>query len=403
MSQRITSIAVMIACLVTLTGHAESIQTSISEHGTLKRGDHEVFPFGIYHVAWIGERYGNDRFNDMIRIHENGLEIMSTSLDPSSRESALELLDGAAQRDMGIMVELYLPALGLLIDLMKDSPAVVSWQIGDDFNVTNSQNYCSPQLLRERNILAKKHDPNHVTYASGGSALVPWYRSFKDYHGCVDMIGIQCYPVDNKPDFPDRLILESSFQLLKARVKELEGSGIVPIANLQSFSWKEKGVFPTPSESRNMLYGALSAGVKGVLYYTYYDGKNIKGNITLDTQAPDLWREIGRQAQEIKLLEPFLLSGTRQDIPSDHKNLHITMWTLMKSRILVVFNTDRKVSLSVNNEIPSSSRTQLYPMFANRPSGLKLTNKKLQGSVEPDDVHVYTLSTTEQSDREATP
>lgn len=390
---RKTTMLLMLASLVAVGATAKPIQTSVSDRGTLIRGDREVFPFGIYHVSWIGERYGKDRFQDMLAMQGNGLGIMKTSLDPTSRESDLALLDDAAERGMGIMAELYLPSLGLLIDRMKEYPAVISWQIGDDFNVTNSKNYCSPQLLRERHELAKKHDPGHVTYASGGSALVEWYRSFKDYHGCVDLIGIQCYPVGNKTDFPAPVLLERCHQLFKARVKELEESKIVPIANLQSFSWKKKkGIFPTPSESRNMLYGALAAGVKGALYYTFYDGQNMEGNVTLDLQAPGLWEEIGRQAQELVTLEPFLLHGIHQEIRSHNERIHISSWTKDKDRILVIINTDRKIARELEAEIPDSLNAHAKPLFANRPAGLELVNGVLRGTIKPEEVHVYAIT-----------
>ena len=241
-------VATYLTLLLPLTIVAAPLPTAVSPRGTLLRGGAEIFPFGIYHTSWIGDRYGDERGQDLLAIHGNGLRILQTSLDPTSRQCDFTLLDDAVRHDMGVMAELYLPALGTLIDHMKNHPAIISWQIGDDFNVTISKNYCSPELLKKRHQLALAHDPYHVTYASGGSALVARYRSFKDYQGCVNLVGIQCYPVGNKPDFPDELTLERCFQLLKSRVSEIKGSGIIPIANLQSFSWTKKGTLPAPSQ-----------------------------------------------------------------------------------------------------------------------------------------------------------
>ncbi|MEI8342970.1 MAG: hypothetical protein WCH43_15715, partial [Verrucomicrobiota bacterium] len=291
------------------------------------------------------------------------------------------------------------PALGLLIDKMKSFPAIISWQIGDDFNVTTSKNYCSPQVLKERHELALAHDPHHVTYASGGSALVARYRSFKDYQGCVNLIGIQCYPVGNKPDFPVQQMLELCFQLLKSRVSEIEGAGIVPIANLQSFSWSKKGEFPTPSESRNMLYGALAAGVKGVLYYTFYDGTPINGHVTLNQQAPALWDEIGKQAKEINQLAPFLLDGTCRELPSRQERVHVFMWEKDTKQLLVIFNNDRTTPRDLHVAIPDSSSQSLSNLFADRQSGLELNNGVLSGKIKPEEVHVYAVIKAEQKPR----
>ncbi len=206
------------------------------------------------------------------------------------------------------------------------------------------------------------------------------------------MIGIQCYPVDNKPDFPDEQMLEFCFQLLKSRVSEIEGSGIVPIANLQSFSWSKKGIFPTPSESRNMLYGALAAGVKGVLYYTFYDGTDIKGRVTLNQQAPALWDEIGKQAEEVSQLAPFLLKGTRRALPSGEEHVHVILWENDAEKILVVFSTDRSTARALHTTVPHSEGQTLASLFANRPSGLELKNGVLSGRIEPEEVHVYSVS-----------
>ena len=385
-------VATYLTLLLPLTIVAAPLPTAVSPRGTLLRGGAEIFPFGIYHTSWIGDRYGDERGQDLLAIHGNGLRILQTSLDPTSRQSDFTLLDDAVRHDMGVMAELYLPALGTLIDHMKNHPAIISWQIGDDFNVTTSKNYCSPELLKKRHQLALAHDPHHVTYASGGSALVARYRSFKDYQGCVNLVGIQCYPVGNKPDFPDELTLERCFQLLKSRVSEIEGSGIIPIANLQSFSWTKKGIFPTPSESRNMLYGALAAGVKGVLYYTYYDGTNIQGHVTLNQQAPALWDEIGKQAKEIDRLAPFLLKGTRRALPSNTENVHILIWENETKKILVIFSTDRSNARDLHTAIPDSSGRTLVSLFANRPTGLELKGGILTGRIQPEEVHVYAFT-----------
>jgi len=371
---------------------AAPLPTAVSPNGNLLRGGAEIFPFGIYHTSWIGERYGDARDQDMLAIHDNGLRILKTSLDPTSRQSDFTLLDDAARRGTGVMAELYLPALGTLIDRMKSYPAIISWQIGDDFNVTTSKNYCPPELLKERHKLALAHDPHHVTYASGGSAPVARYRSFKDYQGCVNMIGIQCYPVDNKPDFPDQQMLELCFERFQSRASEIEGLSIVPIANLQSFSWTERGILPTPSESRNMLYGALAAGVKGVLYYTFYDGTDIKGQVTLSDQDPALWDEIGKQSKEINQLAPFLLKGTRRALPSNAEHVHMFLWENDKKKLLVVFSTDRSTARDLHSTaIPDSAGQKLTPLFANRPAGLELKGGILSGRIQPEEVHVYSV------------
>ena len=141
-----------------------------------------------------------------------------------------------------------------------------------------------------------------------------------------------------------------------------------------------------------MLYGALAAGVKGALYYTFYDGKLINGHSTLNQQAPALWDEIGKQSQEISRLAPFLLKGTRRALPSNAEHVHVFLWEKDAQKILVVFNTDRNASADLHTAIPDSAGQTLAALFANRPTGLELKGGILRGRIRPEEVHVYAIS-----------
>jgi hypothetical protein len=141
-----------------------------------------------------------------------------------------------------------------------------------------------------------------------------------------------------------------------------------------------------------MLYGALAAGVKGVLYYTYYDGTNIQGHVTLNKQAPALWDEIGKQAKEINQLAPFLLKGNRRALPSNTENVHVLIWENETKEILVVFSTDRSKARDLHTAIPDSAGRTLVSLFANRPTGLELKGGILKGRIQPEEVHVYALT-----------
>ena len=145
-----------------------------------------------------------------------------------------------------------------------------------------------------------------------------------------------------------------------------------------------------------MLYGALAAGVKGVLYYTFYDGTLINGHVTLNQQAPALWDELGKQAKEIKQLAPFLLKGTRRALPSNAEHVHVFIWENDTKKILVVFNTDRSTSTDLHTAIPDSADQTLASLFANRPTGLELKGSILRGRIRPEEVHVYSVSESAQ-------
>ncbi|MEO0452520.1 MAG: hypothetical protein AAFY98_00100 [Verrucomicrobiota bacterium] len=364
--------------------------TTINDQGTILRNGEPYFPFGIYHVSWSGQRYGKDRDKDLKAIRTNGLNVFHGSVDPTSRKADYTFLDQAAEDEVAIFAELHIQSMDILIERMKDNEAIMAWTIADDFNITNSQNYSTPEQLRARHLQAKQITPNRLTYGSGGTARVDHYRSYIDYEGCVDLVGLQCYPVGNPPGFTPKNLLERCYQLYNVRAAQVLEAGMVPIANLQSFSWVKRGLFPTPSQSRNMLYGSLVAGVKGVLYYTYYDNQKINGALTLDQQAPELWQEIGRQAQEIETILPYLF-GKRILIQSSKPRFHLAQWTRGDDSMLVVFSTENIMTHELDEEIPILKGYHLEPMFEDRPAGLQIHEATLQGSLAPEQVHVYRL------------
>ena len=133
-----------------------------------------------------------------------------------------------------------------------------------------------------------------------------------------------------------------------------------------------------------------------MLYYAFYDGKSVNGAVTLDKQAPELWREIGRQAQEMRELEPVFLGGKREEFASGQRKIHVCQWTFKARRLLVVFSTERKTSRKLRMEIPNTFGAQLKPMFAGRSAGLQLANGYLSGTIEHEAVHVYNIELTSQ-------
>jgi len=390
--KRKTSLTVIALLLLTrLVG--EGLVADVKRLSPISREGGARFLFGVYHVSWIQERYEPQRYDDLSAVAENGINAMVAGLDPTSYTTHLQFLERARKKNVGVIAELYLPSLGILIDIMKDYPSIIAWQIGDDFNVTNGSNYATPEILKSRHQVAKALDPGRPTYASGGTALVKWYRSFKDYHGCVDMVGMQVYPIGNQVDFPVRDALESAYQLFRARVGELAGSGITPVANLQSFSWKEKpALFPTASESRNMLYGALDAGAKGVLYYAFYEGKNINGKKTLSEQCPLLWEEIGKQAEEMKILGPFFLEGRRTELSTLFDKVHAALWSKGRESLIVVFSTERTLSRKVEIRLPGAAHGNSAAVFKDRPAGMQIHNGILTGTIQSEEVHVYRIN-----------
>ncbi len=86
------------------------------------------------------------------------------------------------------------------INLWKSHPALVAWNIADDFNApySGTPNHPVAEVVARRD-LTQSLAPAHLTYASGGS--YPGYR-IAEYAGAADVLAFQAY--HREPDEPVR-------------------------------------------------------------------------------------------------------------------------------------------------------------------------------------------------------
>ena len=91
-----------------------------------------------------------------------------------------------------------------------------------------------------------------------------------------------------------------------------------------------------------MSYLALMAGVKGIIYYTYYDnGFDI-------LKDPDLLEAAKTFPIELRGLIPFLLDGKGELLSEDADGVYAMAWTLGAERRLVAVNaSDKEAKVSL--------------------------------------------------------
>ena len=91
-----------------------------------------------------------------------------------------------------------------------------------------------------------------------------------------------------------------------------------------------------------MSYLALMAGVKGIIYYTYYDG-------SFDIlKAPDLLEAVKAFPAELRGLTPFVLDGKGELLAEDKDGVYAMAWTRGTERRLVVVNArDKEAEVSL--------------------------------------------------------
>ena len=342
------------------------VTAQVRTDGTLLVNSQPMFPMGFYHVSWAGNEAR--RMRDMNAIADLGFNTMNaTMFDPEGDlEGYRKLLDAAQSRGMKLMVEDFNTTS---INTLKNHPAVLGWMIADDCN-----NLVTPDELLRRHQAVKAIDSNHLTYTS---MAISFANSHSGYFGRADAIGNQSYPIDGGDS------VNVVYPVMKKLVAESKVNGTLPIANLQAFRW-QNGRYPTPRELNSMTNQALAAGVKGILYYTYLDTTNDLSKYTA------LNAELKKLAGETKLLAPILLNGQRTPLtvttPNNQAVAHL--WTYQNRRYLQVVNLNETKGQTVEVQLPSTAK-KLLPLFAGRPTGLKLSGSSVNGNMTVLSVHWY--------------
>lgn len=337
---------------------------SIDPGGTLSVAGESMFPMGFYHVSWAGT--ATRRLKDMNDIAAMGFNSMTVAmLDAVDDIGPMrKLVQAAHAKGMKLIIQ---DVNSQSVAALRNEPGILGWKVADDCQI----NY-TPEQVAARAQVIKQLDPTRLTYASLGV-------SFSDprsaYFGTTDATGNQIYPIGGGDG------LSAVYRAMKITVREALQKGVMPIGNVQSFRWSGQRM-PTNAEVYNMTSQALGAGVKGIMYYTYLDDSN-----DLSPQT-SLRTELKKVAGEVKQLTPILLHGERRELLLSD-TMHVVQWTYEGKRYLQVINVAYK-SITAQFKLPERGKAAL-PVFANRPTGLKLQTDGLtvRGNMGALAVHWY--------------
>ena len=130
-----------------------------------------------------------------------------------------------------------------------------------------------------------------------------------------------------------------------------------------------------------MTYQALVAGVKGIIYYTYYDRSWYLPD------HPQLWEGLKSLVPEINTMTPFLLQGSWRKIDVNYQNVFGAIWVLNDKALVIITNASDKainnltipLPISVNN--PRSKVSEI--------SQMNFGKGQLSGKLQPLAVHIY--------------
>ena len=252
---------------------------------------------------------------------------------------------------------------------------VFGWNVADD--VDNGR--VTPANVSNQYCQFIQADPNHLTYISGYTK-----DEIANFINTVDAVGLQSYPVGRKGNRP----ISWTYDVISTARNFARKNRLI-LGNTQAFRWNPENAAtaqnaraPNIKEIRNMTYQSLIAGVKGILYFTYYDGY---WNFS---EHPQLWQQMKQLVPEIKRLSPMLLEGNYQEVNLG-ENILSGVWTLQNKGFAIIVNTDRDRSLAVSLALPTQSVRATFPNRANR---LKFDRGKLSGKVPPLGVSVYSFN-----------
>jgi hypothetical protein len=327
----------------------------------------DFMPLGIYYVSFYKSEDAA-RLIDIEKVANAGFNMFATPLKLSDKG----LLDKAASLGLYTMAEFnYDPTT--IINMVKPLPTHSMFLSWDDVDEPNS---AGVRLTRDKVIAdttaLKAKDPTALTFITAFSN-----QYSKNYAGIADAYCYQVYPVPNEP-------LSSVTYNLRLHLAGAAGYSQVNTACLQTYAYS--GVrMPTAEEVRNMTYQAFILGMKGMFYYTYYDGGSYLNNY------PTLWSGISRVVKEVDSLKPFFLRGARTEL-STGNSLVTAAQFLHKGRLMMVVANTTNSSYSINLRPTVPVNTTARNVFLSRPGGLSVVSGALKGVVPARAVMVYELT-----------
>lgn len=330
------------------------------------------FPFGVYHISHYGHQKAQ-RLQDIQTIADAGFNMIHLPIDTNDDD----LLDLAEALGVDVAVEFNGEPENILAKY-AGHPAIALLNTFDDVDQQTSpgvQKY-DPAYVQNRSAQVKALAPNALTYISGG-----WPDRIMNYAGRSELIAQQGYPIPFEP------LSSTTTTYMSTLANGVAAHNQGWISNVQSFTWGGSGSrMPTKREVRNMTYQTLILGAHGVLYYTYYDsGTDLNDH-------PDLWNDMSLVAGEVAVLKDVLLLGDRSILSTGNFQVFAAQWIYNGYVYVVVANGHQQNTKSVNLTLPGNITGSAQNLFAGREDSLSISNGKLAGTLQPEDVQVYKIA-----------
>jgi hypothetical protein len=293
----------------------------IDQHGRLLHNGKPFLPIGFYGGSSLEHlrEVGNSPFNTMLCYSMTGW----------SEQQLQTYLDTAGQLGVHVIFDakdLYPASAGTpeewdqamaearrLIARWRGHPALIAWYLNDERGPE-----VIPQLKRSYQTF-RDNDPDHPCLIVHNRPSIYYMYA----HTC-DLLAPDPYPVPNTP-------VTAVSDWTQAAVEAMDGEGAawsVP----QAFGWYQMmgpedpslgmgrdriptanelktGRAPNYEEERCMTWLALVHGAKGIVYWVYYNMRQLP-------QYPEMWAWMQDLCREVQSLEPVILSPNEPPPPT---------------------------------------------------------------------------------------
>ncbi len=287
------------------------------------------FPYGIFYTSFRAAEQ-EQRLRDLPLLAATGFNVVNTPVSEQDRIFLSRLKEYgialAAETNSGLSEEEF---LGFL-EKNHFRPAFYTSHDDIDSQEHGQRKYPPGEACKRIQGL-KALLPGTVISWSGGHPT-----RILDYLSCSGVLAQQqLYPV------PAEALASVSLDYLNTLVSALDESQreISLVANAQSFAWEGKR-FPSVAEMRNIAYQSVVQGVKGIVWYTFYD------RLTHLRDRPDVLQALKNIGEELKSIAPFLLLGEHQIVSTEREHLQslfAARWTLDTYSLFVVVNAHERL------------------------------------------------------------
>lgn len=288
----------------------------------------------------------------------NAVELVGVSYYVSHPEYYQRCLDIARQKGLKVMAELW--GIGLL-EVFKEDKNIFAWYISDEPEFRGT----SREDIINKHKLYKESDPYHRPTVM--SNALP--DGIIKYAGITDIHSTHPYPIPFQP-------LSVLYHQVKMVVDLSKGRKVSPWAIIQLHDLSRYGTkggrAPTPEEVRCLVYLAITAGAKGLMFYSYYDpnggwGKDVTF-WSIPEDYPAINEELKKLNAEIEELTPVILSKDAKYqcvLKEDNPSIHFILKQYNEILWLIVVNSERK-SLSASFAFPGLKVKEIKSLFSKR-------------------------------------